>query len=458
MHFESYASAVVYHVYALGYCGAPRRASDDGPSPRLLELERRLPEIARRGFDLLLLGPVFSSESHGYDVLDQSRVDPRLGRDEDLARLVARAHELGLRVLLDAVFNHVGRAHPWFQALRAEGPGGPAARRFKGVSAAGRSPLGDPFAYSAWEGHPELPELDLGDPDLRAEQIALALGWIEDFGIDGLRLDTAEILPEVFLDELAAACRARKPGFWLMGEAIHGDYARLARDGRLDSVTNYECWKGLWSSMNDGNCFEIAHSLERQFGERGLYRGFLPFAFAENHDVSRIVSQLREARRAYPLYIALFGMPGVPSVYYGGEFGAPGLRSAGSDAELRPSMAALEARASGGRAAGFEPELGPLIERLCRLKRTVKGLRGGEVRVLEVRPRVLAFERFGPEGRALVAINASDEAVDLELRPRQDAGAAAWTDRLAGDETFACEGGALRLRLHPNWGRILAPD
>ncbi|HOX30847.1 MAG TPA: alpha-amylase family glycosyl hydrolase [Spirochaetales bacterium] len=441
--------AVFYHIYPLGYCGAPERNDfSSPPAHRLAEIEGRLGAIQALGANAIYLGPVFESESHGYDSVDYRMVDRRLGTKEDLTRLASAIHGRGMRLVLDGVFNHVGRAHPWFRELRSGGPASAAAARFSGVRA-GASPYGDGFSYEGWGGHLSLAKLNLRDAPTRAELIAAATSWIEDYGIDGLRLDAADCLDLGFLAELAAACRARRGDFWLFGEIIHGDYRRWAKPGPLDAVTNYECWKGLWSSLAERNYFEIAYALNRQFGPAGLYRGLPLYAFADNHDVDRAASLLPEPALLYPLYCLLFTMPGVPSVYYGSELGARGRkgRGEGADRPLRPSMAELESSPP-------EPDLARAIARLAALRRRLPALRRGGYRELLVRHEQLAFERASPEGRVIVALNASASPVELELPV--GGGASALVDELdEGREAFAVRNGVSRITLYPRWARVL---
>jgi cyclomaltodextrinase / maltogenic alpha-amylase / neopullulanase len=452
--------AVFYHIYPLGFCDAP--ASNDFASPptnRLGAIEERLDAIRGLGANAIYLGPVFESASHGYDTVDYRRVDRRLGANEDLARLAERIKSRGMRLVLDGVFNHVGREHPWFRALREGGAASGAAARFASVRP-GRSPYGDSFEYEGWGGHLSLPKLDLRDPGTKSELIGAAISWIDDYGIDGLRLDAADCLDKDFIAELSAACRARDPDFWLMGEIVHGDYRGWAGPGLLDSTTNYECWKGLWSSLNDSNYFEIAYALNRQFGPDGIYRGLPLYSFADNHDVDRAASALAEGAHLYPLYCLLFTMPGVPSIYYGSEYGIAGKKGAASDEELRPS--ARKAYSSPPR-----PELAEAISKLAAIRSRLPALRLGDYRELKVAHRQLAFERrcaalaAGRDGegrgeRAIVALNASDEIVEMDISAGMERGCL--IDELEGGrERFPVSGGRTRIKVHPRWARVLTP-
>jgi len=442
--------SVFYHVYPLGYCGAPGRNDfSSAPIPRLERLTERLGRVAELGADALYLGPVFESSAHGYDTVDFRLVDRRLGDSSTLARLSDGLHRRGMRLVLDAVFNHVGRGHPWFRDVAERGRSSRFAAWFRGLDFSRPSPLGDPFSYEGWNGCLDLARLDTANPEVRAELVAASLSWIDDYGVDGLRLDAADLVDLEFQRELAAACRARRPDFWLMGEVVHGDYRRWAAPGLLDSTTNYECWKGLWSSLKDGNYFEIAYALKRQFGEGGIYRGLHLYAFADNHDVDRAASLLGDEALLFPLYCLLFTMPGPPSLYYGSERGAAGRKAGGSDAPLRPSVEALEA---GPEVPGLEAA----VRRLASLRKAVPALRRGGYRELLVAPRQFAFERSCEAGPAVVALNAEKRAVELEVPVPFPV--AFLRDALDGGERFPVRNGKVRLTLHPTWARVLVPS
>ena len=267
---------------------------------------------------------LFESTSHGYDTVDYFQVDRRLGDRDALRRLVADLHAAGIRVILDAVFNHVGRDFWAFADLRDKLSASDYGAWFEGLSFDGGSPYGDPFIYEGWNGHLNLVKLNLRLPAVKAHLFQAAEMWIREFDIDGLRLDAAECMDLEFLQGLRNFCRGIRPDFWLMGEVVLGDYRRWVNERTLDSVTNYECYKGLWSSLVDTNYFEIAYALNRQFGRDGIYRGLPLYNFVDNHDVDRVASRLNKAEHLYPLYCLLFTMPGIPSIYYGSEWGISG--------------------------------------------------------------------------------------------------------------------------------------
>src|SRR3954447_1821907 len=379
---ESWArDACFYHVYPLGQCGAePRNDFRSLPSPRLDQLRGWAGHLHWLGADSLYLGPVFESTAHGYDTADYYHVDRRLGTDETLTGLTAALHAAGIRVVLDGVFHHVGRDFWAFRDLLQNGERSAYRGWFSGVDFGRRSPFGDPFAYDGWEGHFDLVKLNLHHPDVRAHLFGAVRSWVERFGIDGLRLDVAYALDPAFLRDLAAYCRGLREDFWLLGEAIHGDYRRVAGPGLLDAVTNYECYKGLYSSHNDRNYFEIAHSLGRLFGAGGLYRELTLYNFADNHDVPRVASLLRNPAHLYPLYLLLFTMPGVPSVYSGSEWGFEGIKAGGDDRPIRLALPSPAAAASLGR----HPDLAPAVARFAAIRRRSAVLRRGTYRRLHV--------------------------------------------------------------------------
>ncbi len=411
--------AAFYHVYPLGYCGAPVENTDDTPTqPRLRALGEDLGRVRSLGLNALYLGPIFESGSHGYDTNDYFSLDRRLGDNDDLVALVRAAHEAGLRVVLDGVYNHVGRDFWAFRRLREEGAGSRYRDWFRGVSFDHDNRFGDGFVYQGWEGVEELVALNHENPEVREHLLEAAVHWLEHFGIDGIRLDVAYSLPFEFLEALGSELRSRRSDFWLMGEVIHGDYAGFVAPGRLESVTNYECYKGLWSSCNDRNLHEIAHSLNRLFGAGGMLTaavesGKLPYSFADNHDVSRIASALTTPEHLFPVHALLWTMPGIPSVYYGSEYGLQGLKGDG-DAGLRPTRDEVVAARQNGA------ELATFIAELNRVRLLSEALRVGAYRQVAVASTLLAFERSTGDAVVLVAVNIDSNPTELPVdEPRR---------------------------------------
>ncbi|MBN1261210.1 MAG: alpha-amylase [Anaerolineae bacterium] len=442
--------AIFYHIYPLGCCGAPRRNDFSAvPQPRLDRLYHWLDHLHDLGINALYLGPLFEATAHGYDTADYFQVDRRLGTNQTLAGLSDALHERGIRLVLDGVFNHVGRDFWAFRDLLQRGSGSPYRDWFVAVRFGERSPYGDPFSYASWNGHAELVQLNTRHPDVRAHLFEAVGMWIDTFHIDGLRLDVADSLDLDFQQALAAFCRVRRPDFWLMGEVIHGDYRRWVNPQTLDSVTNYTCFKGLYSSLNDRNYFEIGYELNRLFGEQGLYRDLVLYAFADNHDVNRVASNLGDPRHLYPLYALLFTMPGVPSLYYGSEWGIAGRRDPWSDVALRPFLDPRDAACHSPY-----PQLALAIGRFARIRRRLPALRYGRYRQLHVSAEQFAFAREMPGSYVVVALNAAGTTASLEI-PIPHAGERL-VDVLNGEEAFAIRDGSVVIDpLYPCWARIM---
>jgi len=330
---------VLWQVYPLGFTGAERFMLP-APTParhRLRQLEGWLDYAVGLGCNGLLLGPVFAAETHGYDTMDHFRIDPRLGDAGDFDALVAAARQRGVRLVLDGVFNHVGRAFPAFQAALKGGPGSPAARWFKRTA--------DGADYAVFEGHGQLVELDHDEPAVLAYLIEVMTHWL-DRGAGGWRLDAAYAVPPAVWAKVLPVVREAFPGAWFLGEMIHGDYAAYANEAGLDAVTQYEAWKAIWSSLNDRNFFELDHALARHNAFLGAFDdGRLPQTFAGNHDVTRLATELDDDRHFGHALAVLMCIGGVPSVYYGDEQGLRGLKEhrAGGDDAIRPAFPAAPA-------------------------------------------------------------------------------------------------------------------
>jgi cyclomaltodextrinase / maltogenic alpha-amylase / neopullulanase len=443
-------NAIFYHIYPMGFCGAPQRNDFSSPAvPRLDKISVWLDHIQGVGANALYLGPLFESSAHGYDTVDYYWVDRRLGNNVLLAKLSQEIHRRGMHLVLDGVFNHVGRDFWAFYDVRQKGQDSEYASWFAGLSFSGRSPFGDPFTYTGWNGHYELVKLNLANPAVREHLFGAVASWVREFDIDGLRLDAADCLDFDFIRALAGYCKRLRPDFWLLGEIIHGDYRQWANPEMLDSVTNYECYKGLYSSHKDNNYFELAYSLQRQFGPSGMYAHLPLYAFADNHDVDRVASSLLNPAQLYPLYMLLFSMPGVPSIYYGSEWGILGKRTAHSDRELRPDLdlAAM-------RQHSPEPELANWISRLAQARMACPMLQYGDYEQLFVSAQQFAFLRRYEGESALVAVNSAGAAMRLELSVPFAAGTQL-RDLLQPQAVFTVQAGKVALTLEACRGRIL---
>lgn len=445
--------AIFYHIYPLGLLGAPEKNDfNQQVSYRLENLVPWLDQIRSLGFSAIYLGPIFESTSHGYDTVDYYHVDRRLGDNSSMAQFADAVHQRGMKLVLDGVFNHVGRDFWAFKDLQAHGKDSVYRDWFYHLRFDAQSPFGDPFAYEGWGGHHSLVKLNLSHPPVRSHLFDVVKLWMNDFGIDGLRLDAADSIDFDFLQALHQFTKSRQPDFWLMGEVVHGDYRQWVNPDRLDSVTNYQSYKGLYSSLIEENYFEMAHSLNRQFGPNGLYRDLTLYNFADNHDVDRVASKFKtKSAKAllYPLYLLLFTMPGIPSVYYGSEYGIEGVKEPWADAPLRPALNIEELKRHAP-----EPNLVSVIQKLTTIRKQSNALCTGDYEQVLVKDRQFAFRRKTSDEVVVVILNSASHEVkmDLDLEGTD----VEWIDLLNEGETFTSKGGKLKLSLSPTWGRILS--
>jgi glycosidase len=386
-----------YQIYTLGFCGAP--GENDGQTlPRIRKVLDWIPHI-RRLAGAVYFCPVFSSDSHGYDTRDYRALDCRLGTNDDFAQVCAALRGAGIKVVLDGVFNHVGRGFWAFQDVRAQGAASPYKDWFF-LDFDRDSPYHDGFGYQDWEGHPELVRLNQRNEAVVRHLLDSVAGWVREFGIDGLRLDVAYCLDPDFIRRLRAFCDSLKPEFFLVGEVLHGDYNNYLSGDMLHSVTNYQAYKGVWSSLNDLNMFEIAHTLERHFVQ--MYPGKHLLSFVDNHDVSRIASVLRNPAHLRLAYGLMFGMPGIPCVYYGSEWGVPGQMENGRDNALRPFFDRPDPN-----------DLTEYIVKLSEIHKQEATLRHGDYQKLFLTNRQFVFQRAWEARQILVAVNADDQPYQI---------------------------------------------
>ncbi|MCM1107111.1 MAG: alpha-amylase family glycosyl hydrolase [Blautia sp.] len=417
--------SVFYQIYPLGFCGAPFE-NDGVPEHRITKVNDWIPHIKETGANAIYFSPVFESDTHGYNTRDYTKIDTRLGTNEDFAEVCRNLHKEGIRVVLDGVFNHVGRGFWAFEDVLKNRERSPYVSWFGRIAFDGNSNYNDGLWYEGWEGNYDLVKLNLRNEDVIAHIFSAIRGWVEEFGIDGLRLDVAYCLDKDFLRRLRSFCNGLKPDFFLVGETLHGDYNQFMNDEMLHSVTNYECYKGLYSSFNSMNMFEINHSLLRQFGPEQwtLYRGKHLLSFVDNHDVTRVASILTNPKHLPLIYALSFGMPGIPCVYYGSEWGATGKKEEG-DPKLRLSYEKPESN-----------ELTEWIGKLAEAKKTSKPLQYGNFTSTVLTNGACVFCREYEGKRVYVAVNAMEQP----FRANFDAGAASAVDIISG-ETLSLDGG-----------------
>lgn len=413
--FWAYES-VFYQIYPLGFCGAPFE-NDGVQTHKIKKVEEWIPHMKKLGINAIYFSPVFESDTHGYNTRDYKKIDVRIGTNQDFKEVCQRLHENGIRVVLDGVFNHVGRGFYQFQDVLKNREASPYLNWFH-INLGGNSNYNDGLWYEGWEGNYDLVKLNLQNGEVVHHILDAVQYWIDEFDIDGLRLDVAYCLDENFVRTLRSFTTEKKPDFFLLGEMLHDDYNRLMNDSMLHSVTNYECYKGLYSSFNSMNMFEINHSLLRQFGPENwtLYKGKHLLSFVDNHDVTRVASILSNEKHLPLIYAMCFGMPGIPCVYYGSEWGTRADKSQG-DPALRPCFEQPEWN-----------ELSEFISKLAEAKKNSEALNYGSFRSVLLTNRQCIFERTSGHERVMVAINADGAPFTAHF----DAGCGMATDLITG--------------------------
>jgi glycosidase len=378
-------------------CGAPFE-NDGVQEHRILQVLDWIPHLQKLGIGAVYFSPLWESDTHGYNTRDYRKVDVRLGTNADFKKVCKALHAAGIRVVIDGVFNHVGRGFGPFQdVLKNKWDS-----RYKDwfyLSFDGNSCFNDGLWYEGWEGNFDLVKINLQHPDVRRYLLDSVNFWIDEFGIDGLRLDVAYMVDRDFLKALRYETSQWKEDFFLLGEILGGDYKQIMNDEMCHSVTNYECYKGIHSSITSKNLFEILHSLLRQFGPEQwcLYRGYHLLSFVDNHDVSRIAGILKDPALVKIAYAIMFGMPGIPQIYYGSEWGYAAEKSQG-DPALRPAFDA--------------PEWNDLTDYVAGLTKgwiATPALHDGDIRSLVLENTHCIFERYlSEEERVMIAVNLDD--------------------------------------------------
>ena len=439
-----YDEAVFYHIYPLGLTGAPKQNPYGEPVHRLKKIIPWIDHIKEIGCNAIYIGPLFESVGHGYETTDYKKLDSRLGTNEDLTEFVKECHEKGIRVILDGVFNHTGRDFFAFQDIKQNRENSQYKDWYCNVNFSGNNEYNDGFSYENWGGYNLLVKLNQKNPAVRDYICDVIRFWVSEFDIDGIRLDAADVLDFDFMKALRGVANEVKPDFWLMGEVIHGDYDRWVNEGTLHSVTNYQLHKALYSGHNDHNYFEIAHTVKRLYGMGGIKL----YNFVDNHDVERIYTKLNNKEHFTPVHILMYTLPGVPSIYYGSEFGIEGKKEAYSDDSLRPQLQLEDFQ----NAMKTNP-CTELIAALGKIRQETPALSYGDFSELVLTNRQYAFSRNYNGVSVVVAVNNDDNGVDLEL-------AAGNTEQYVGllsGSKVAVSNGRIYVHIKGNSGDIFVP-
>ena len=440
-----YDEAVFYHIYPLGLTGAPKQNDYGEPVHRLNTLLPWVDHIKEIGGSALYIGPLFESVGHGYETTDYKKLDSRLGTNEDLTAFVAYCHEQGIKVIFDGVFNHTGRDFFAFKDIQANRENSQYKDWYCNVNFWGNNEYNDGFSYDNWGGYNLLVKLNQKNPAVVDYICDVIRFWVSEFDVDGIRLDAADVLDFDFMKALRRTANEVKPDFLLMGEVIHGDYSRWVNGETLHSVTNYTLHKALYSGHNDHNYFEIAHTVRRlqNMGTLKLYN------FVDNHDVERIYTKLTNKAHFAPVHVLLYTLPGVPSIYYGSEFGIEGRKEYGSDDSLRPALNIEDYKDS----VKTNP-CTALIAALGKVRQAVPALSYGSYDELMLTNRQFAYARDLDGTRVIVSVNNDDAPAGMHLAAGN---CTAYIGALSG-EKVSVQDGHINITQPANSGEIWVPE
>lgn len=439
-----YNEATFYHIYPLGLTGTPKENDYGTPVHRLNTLLPWIDHIKEIGCTALYIGPLFESVGHGYETTDYKKLDSRLGTNEDLTNFVKACHDKGIRVIFDGVFNHTGRDFFAFKDIQKNRENSPYVNWYCNVNFGGNTEYNDGFSYENWGGYNLLVKLNQRNPEVQNYICDVIRFWVSEFDIDGIRLDAADVLDFDFMRVLRHTADEVKKDFWLMGEVIHGDYSRWVNGQTLHSVTNYALHKALYSGHNDHNYFEIAHTVKylQNMGDLDLYN------FVDNHDVERIHTKLQNKAHFAPVHVLLYTLPGVPSIYYGSEFGIDGKKEKFSDASLRPALD-LKDYAD----AVTKNPCTALIAALGKVRQGTPALSYGSYSELALTNRQFAFARDLDGVRVIVTVNNDDSEAEMNL---PTGSADEYVGALTGKKVRV-EYGRIRVSIAANSGEIWLP-
>lgn len=445
-----YDEAIFYHIYPLGLANAPKQNEYKEPEHRLNDLIPWIKHIREIGCNALYIGPLFESVGHGYETTDYKKLDSRLGTNEDLKKYVKECHKQGIRVIFDGVFNHTGRDFFAFKDIQKNRENSQYKDWYCNVNFWGNNEYNDGFSYDNWGGYNLLVKLNQQNPAVQDYICDVIRYWVSEFDVDGIRLDAADVLDFGFMQQLRRVANEVKPEFWLMGEVIHGDYNRWVNEGTLHSVTNYQLHKALFSGHNDHNYFEIAHTVRRLYSMGGNSpEGLKLYNFVDNHDVERIYTKLNNKAQFSPVHVLLYTLPGIPSIYYGSEFGIEGRKEKSSDDSLRPAI-----NLDDYKDAIKKNSCTSLVAALGKIRQNVKALSYGDYQERLLTNEQYAFARNLDGDTVVITVNNADHEANITVGAGN---ADEYYGALTG-QRVKVENGCINIKLEANSGEIWLPD
>lgn len=448
-------TAIVYHIYPLGFFGAPKYGkTESGNSNRLAEIRNFYDHFKNLGVNVIQFGPLFESVSHGYDTTDYMKIDHRLGSNELFKQIVTELHNMNIKVIVDGVFNHVGREFQSFKDIQLYQESS-WQKHWHFIDFSKNSPYNDGFDYKNWEGHYGLVKLNLNENDVQEYIYSVCRYWLGEIGIDGWRLDVAYLIDSDFWREFRRICKEAKPDCLLVGELIHGPYDKWVGPESLDVGTGYQVYKSIWSSINSNNMHELKAVLERSFHQKwGLFRNITLLNFLGNHDCTRIRSILKDDRYLFPAFLFLLTANGIPKIYYGDEIGLKGVKTKHSDDDVRQPMPRSYEEWS-----YMSNDLFTNIQKFIEIRKNNYALTHGDLTTVFADNNTIAYIRRSSIQTLLIVISTNFKKTE-KLIPlwNQNLDGRRFVEILeqGGEKLYTVRNNQLHIsELYPCWGRIL---
>lgn len=404
-----YDGAVFYQIHPLSLCGCEQESAETEGS-HFAELAEWAKHAKKMGCNAIYIGPVFKADTHGNGIVDYRKIDSRLGTNQEFKVWVAKCHSIGLRVVADAVFNHVGRGFFAFQNLKKNKKKSPYKEWFSNINFSADSAYEDGFSYENWGGYKRLIKLNTLNPWLHDYHFDTVRFWMNEFDIDGLRIDAIDELDYDFIKDLRKAATQVKPDFWLMGELTDGDYAKWVNDKMLHCAANNGLQRELVLAHNQGNYPMVAQSVSSMHAQCPFVK---LYTFVANHDVSYIYEKLNQPRHRQLITMLQYTLYGIPALYCGSEFTI--CRAADHTDEENTAPVRQPLRLADHQDAYSQDDVTRLHGLLGRANQKFPELLFGHYQELMVSEQQFVFARILRKKAFVVAVNCSDRPVQLEI-------------------------------------------
>ncbi|MCY3413020.1 MAG: hypothetical protein INQ03_15385 [Candidatus Heimdallarchaeota archaeon] len=398
--------ANIYHIYPLGIFNAPHENHNYLEiTPRLLKIRDFYDHFQLLGVNVVQFGPLFQSTTHGYDTTDYFKLDNRLGTNEDCFRIISELHDLSIKVMLDGVFNHVGRDFFAFQDVLHSRQASKYLDWFH-IDFTSNNQFNDGFDYIDWEGHKKLVQLNYKNCEVREYIQSILEFWMNEMGVDAWRIDVAHMMDVDILQFIRQKVESINPNAILVGEITSIPYITRVNESTLHSATDYETYTSIRKALSEGDMRILASTLKNLYHpDKGIHRDLFLMNFLGNHDRERISTRIGY-ENLMNAFCVLYTIPGYPKIYYGDEFALQGKKERYSDWSLRQPLQLTEE---------LTREFLPHIISLQRIRATHGAIVNGSLQVMYSDRDTIAYKRDNGKEKIIIVINHSTEVRRIEL-------------------------------------------